>query len=262
MRKILIHCLGFVLVLGVYVGIMATAEAQKISPSSRHSIDTVRSSWYVYAFDDDIDAAFEIVADLDAYSAAALSDTVEVLYAGAEDSSRVWVEGIQMDSTRIAYALRANGTTKAVAPDSFRHFERAWIDSTNSSGTNALTIREASGDATITTLIAGQHHSYIAHRFAAKNERNYITDWSVTVTTTTGSIEAQLRIYQDWADNADLGDEYTIVDSVLLPNVVGSNYQRTFPAAIQIPTYGMAVIVAKGGAINSDVVVRMSGYVE
>ena len=241
---------------------LASAEAQKLTGDSS-TRTTVREAWHVYAFDDDVDAAFEVIADLDTFSYAALAtaDKIEALWTGAEDSSRVRIEGIKPDSTRKIYTLRTAGVTVKTTSDSLLFFERAWIDSSDDVATNALTIREASGNTTITTLIAGQHHSYVAHRFSAKRETNYINSWSVNVPTATGTIEAELRIYQDWNDVKDLADEYTVVDAALLAATIGATYQQTFDPPILIPQYGVAVIVGLGGAVNCDAKVKMSGYV-
>tara|TARA_R110000824_G_scaffold88187_1_gene216840 strand:- start:7236 stop:8021 length:786 start_codon:yes stop_codon:yes gene_type:complete len=259
MKRIL-RAYPYILVVAL-LSAMAVVDAQKLTGD--HSKRTsFRDVWHVYAFDDDVDAAFEVIADDNSFTPTSLStaDLVEVLWGGSGPTARAFIEGIKPDSTRVVYPLRTNGTAVKTTSDSLMFFERAWLDSSNSN-TDVLTIRDKSGSAAITTLIAGQHHSYIAHRFSPKKEANYITNWSVQVPTNTGAVETELRIYDDWADAFDIGDDYTVVDAVLMPAGPALPYQQVFDPPILIPQYGVALIVGKGENANCDAKVKMSGYV-
>jgi len=251
------------LVIGLFLAVCGTVASQQMAGDQQIGRNLAQNAWYVYAFDDDVDATFELIADLDAYANLSAADKVEAVYGGAEDSARVHVMGIKPDSTRKTYILRVNGTTASTTSDSLLWLERAWIDSTNSGATNSLTLRKAADDVTVTTLTAGAHHSYIAQRFDAKNESNYITQWSAEATSNTGRVTLELRLYQEWADVLDIADEFTVIDActVALADSLANVYIYAFDPPVRIPDYGVALIVGSGSAANSDARVKMSGYV-
>ena len=258
------HNLWVVIGLALCVGVIGLADVWG-RPNTRNYVQgervkELRKGWHVFAYDDDLDATAELIAEPDAFANLAATDTIEIVSAQAADTCVVEVVGYKADSTRYVSRVTVNGTTGGKTADTFYAFEYARIDS-GGEMTGALTIRRDTGDTFISTVLVGHLQDYAAIKLGGmKTTRgSAITTWTVGVTDSTGSINAELRIYDDYTDIRDMTDGYRIADRIFIGADLKSE-TRVYPQPIHIPRFGFAAVYATGGVANSDAYTVMQGY--
>jgi len=216
--------------------------------------------WSISGSDDDIDAAYELITELDTtFAQLAAEDSLEVVSASAADITQsVTISGIDDDGNKNSETIALDttaGTTAITSVLTWRYVDQVTVDAECA---GAITVRRATGDTFITSIPIGSLDATMIQHFNGEQD-TYITGWRASVTTTTGTVIFELREYPDDADCLDAGDGYRVLDSIALTNVL-STQDRPFNQPIKCSAGGWICVYAIGGAANSDGTVTLQGY--
>ena len=185
-----------------------------------------RTVWSVQSVNTDVDGSAELMA-INAFTQMDGADTIEVLSSSASDDQRVILLGVKSDSVRTTETFRVNGTSVVVLANQWRYFENAWIDS-GGEAVGTITLRNDDGDATITTIAAGDLETGVAHRFFGElpnqttPENFYLFYMEAENRTGEGATVLEGRFYPDWADAEDVGDGYIPIATLVVPDTIDS----------------------------------------
>uniref|UniRef100_A0A6M3IIU7 Uncharacterized protein n=1 Tax=viral metagenome TaxID=1070528 RepID=A0A6M3IIU7_9ZZZZ len=215
----------------------------------------------VYGEDDDIDAAYELIAGYDSYAQMAANDSLEVVLGTdgtATDSVRYQTRGIRSDSLAAMEIGRVSGAEIDTLSTNWMFFESVLIDSGKSAGSDATYIRRLGAGVTSSVIAAGDADDRVCQYFASKGERAFIHSWQAGVTSTTGTVNFQLRLYPDWrAARGTSGYTYfRVLDHVALTATQSESEVR--PLDIYLPVGSWLAVYGLGGAANSDGWARMT----
>lgn len=227
---------------------------------------TTGRSVTVLATDSDIDASFELVAKDGSYAQLAAADSLVFLLSAATDSVRVRAVLIRLDSTRVDTLIRLKGANADTTDRKYLFVESAAVDS-GLAMTGTMTVTQWSDGAHVTQIAIGDRTDYgPAQYFVTKKERRvYVAHWKAGVTTTTGTVEFELRWYRDWASAYSPDAKYEVVDTIVLPAALGGEV-----GAIKRPLLlgnwgtrrGWISVWAKGGSVDSDgyAIIQIDSY--
>jgi len=219
----------------------------------------------IYAEDADLDGAYEIVALDGAFAQIAATDSIEILPAAAADSGRVIIGGILADSTYHEEYVRFSGTNVVPTVKKYLYYESARIDSGHAL-TAALGIRRATGDTHISEIAVGKTQDYTAHYFPGKHELAQVELWQAGVTSTTGTVNFELRWYHDWQGSRGTSGKtgYNVLDRILLPATLGESTEHILNVNLENGSFpgvsraqGFLAVYGLGGTANADGKVRM-----
>lgn len=172
----------------------------------------VGSGFYIQGFNNAIGTSFELVANDSAYAVLADTDKLEFVSGNSSDKQRIRIRGVsKSDTTFHTEVIRLNGTNAVATADSFFAFVHAYIDS-GGEARSKIIIRDASGDALISSIPPGHLRTYHAMDFIPENRQAYITGISGGLADSTGNLTFEARYYPDYADYRDAtnGFEYII----------------------------------------------------
>lgn len=238
------------------------ALAQLGTDNSYYGMNFSGTGFYVHAYNAAIGTTYELLAEDDDYAVLGDTDKIEVISADAGDAQRVRLFGVnKADTTRKYLYVRLNGTTAVASSDSFFAFVDAIIDS-GGEAAGKITIRDASGDALISSIAAGGLKSYNALQFIPERRQGYVTGFYGGTADSTGSVTFQLRYYPDYADYRDAGDGYILV----APPVVLPAYERDFNIPFPQPVVvggrkgGFLMLYVKSNLANASAYGGFTGF--
>ena len=232
-----------------------------LASDAMYEVDKAKQikGWEVFSADDDIDAAAEMITELDTtYAQLAAEDKIEILSADASDITQtVTVEGLDNNGKRIKESIALNttaGTTVVLSTNTFRYIDQASVDIPCA---GVITVRRATGDTFIISIPAGTLEAGVVQHFNGEKD-SFITGWYASVTTTTGTVSYELRWYPDDSYCLAATTGYKVLDTIILTNALGDTYHPL--PTIKCPRGGWIVVFGTGGAANSDGAVRIEGY--
>jgi hypothetical protein len=209
--------------------------------------------YYVYSPSSALsDSAAEIIAEHASFAQLTADDTIELVSAQAADRQRVRVIGISIDSTKLENVVRLNGTAVVATDSTYYAFEYAYIDSGGDLA-GAVTLRDASGDVLITTILATDLSTKVAHKFFPRETgTQYLERWGGGLQDSLGAVRVELRMYDDPLDARDLTDGFFQIDEVTLENTIRP-FDRNL-GGIRIPRNAYLAVFAtsKNGAPLMD----------
>ena len=216
--------------------------------------------WSLSGANDDIDASYELITELDStYAQLAANDNLEVLSADAADITQtITIEGINSAGYRVIEDIALDtdaGTSPVTTTTTFSYVDQV---STDIKCAGAVTVRRATGDTFIVSIPAGMMEATVIQHFNGEKD-TYITSWRASVTSTTGTVIFDLRYYPDDASCLTDTVGYKLLDQIVLTNALDTA-QNDFAQSIKCPAGGWITIHALGGAANSDGSCTLQGY--
>ncbi len=252
-------------VIAVLLGLVAPATAERLSTDTRAG-SKPSEGWLVYALNNDVDTAFEFVAETNT-GFMTVDDNLEVLSSSGSDNTQLAVVvGVQTDGSLAAVKDTLNGTTPVTLGTAaqFHDVHAFWLEQTGSTAmaepAGNVTLRDATADATLRLIAAGKTNHQACLYFAGTKGTTFVEGWQTAVTTSTGTNTFELRLYHDFEDTRDIGDGYEVLDVVALPNAVAAPEPRVFPRPIAVPRGGFIAVYSVSSAVNAQHQARVFGY--
>ena len=219
--------------------------------------------WHLWVSRTNATSAGVIPLTKNAYTAAnqPQGDKIEAVSSDAGDTTQTITHvGIDSDGNRVEETVNLNGTTVVSTSDLFTYWEFSVLDAVCA---GAVTVREASGDATITTITAGDLVSQVAHIFSGEHTL-LITSFGANITSIAGNVVATLYRYPAASSCVTPTSGLIGVDTISIFDTEGiapgpRNYH---PLAIQIGPGEYVTIKTTGeGGDDEDIDVTLSGIV-
>ncbi len=216
--------------------------------------------WHICVIDDDIDAAAELITELDStyLQLTSGSDTLEVVSSDSSDTTQtVTITGTN-SSEKVSTTFELNGDVAICDAQIFEYIDQVSVDA---ECVGTITIRRSTNDVFITSIPAGILNAGMAQHFNG-GDKSYVTGWSCGVLTTTGDVLFELRWYPDENDSRCFLTGYVVLDEIFIEGAVTSPYNvvATFPQPIKLPAGGWLAVFGTGSTANCDGKVVIQGY--
>lgn len=221
--------------------------------------------WSVFAEDDDIDVAWELVTGLDTtYAQLDAPCTIEVNMHASGVTNDVTITGIDDDGNQVSELIRATSVAVTICSNAtFRYVDQA---SATPESSGAIDIIKGTGNTFITSIPAGELSTSMAQHFAGE-KTTYITGWGGSIKpitnravgSATKDVVIALRYYPSDSDCLDEADGYHILDMMYLSNDFLSNF-RAFPQPIKCSNDAWVAVFASADTADSCVNILLQGY--
>ena len=224
----------------------------------------IQGGFRKYFFDtDNIDTAASLACSEEmgtAYAQIASEEEVEIVSSEALDITQViTIIGVDENGLRVTEDLpldTSDGTTAVTSTTVWRYIEEVRMDV---EATGTITVRKATLDTFITGIAIGQLTDGNAQVFPAEKDL-YLTSVTVTSSTASDIITAEIRWYPDDADCLDSGDGYVVLDKVIANALLSTH--RDYAVPIRCPAGGWLAVFVSANNNDSGGSVMLSGWLE